>query len=50
MILERSFDDLVKQIGRQELVDICAWKVGGEWLASMVSITMAAQCSVNDVL
>ena len=50
VILERAFDDLVKQIRRQELIDICARKVGGEWLAGMVNITVAAQHSVNDIL
>ena len=39
MILERSFDDLMKQIGRQELMNISAGKVGGKWLAGMVNIT-----------
>jgi hypothetical protein len=32
MILECSFDHLVEKIGRQEFVDIGAWKMCREWL------------------
>lgn len=37
MILESAFDDLMEEVGRQKLMDICTGKLGGEWLCSSLA-------------
>lgn len=49
MIFERPFDELVKQIGCEELVNVGAWKVMGEWLC-IVSDTLELGLAERNLL
>ena len=35
MIFESALDELMENIGRKHLVDVCTWKVIGKWLSSI---------------
>lgn len=33
MVLEGAFDDLMQDVGRDELVYVGMWEIGGKWLS-----------------
>jgi hypothetical protein len=46
MVFECSFNNLMENIGWQELMDVCSWKSIGEWLQIMMNKHFRKVCKI----